>query len=153
MFELKAILVATDFSESSDAALAKGCAFAAAFGASLHVLHVAGVRDLERDAARQLEQLPALVAFGRDRAVLSTASGDPIDEIIKYAHDFDIRLIVCGTHGRRGWDRVLMGSVAERVVRLAPCPVLTVPPVQTVRELNDDVRCVQRPATERLLAS
>ena len=46
--------------------------------------------------------------------------------ILRYAGDHEIDLIVCGTHGRQGWDRIALGSVAENVVRRAPCPVLTV---------------------------
>jgi nucleotide-binding universal stress UspA family protein len=58
--------------------------------------------------------------------VVATAWGDPSDEVLKYADCHDIDLVVCGTHGRRGWNHFMMGSVAERIVRLARCPVLTV---------------------------
>ena len=52
--------------------------------------------------------------------------GDPADEILKYAREHAVELVVCGTHGRRGFNRLIMSSVAERVLRLAPRPVLTV---------------------------
>jgi len=174
MIDLSGVLIATDFSESSGAALAEGCALAAAFGATLHVLNVITrplheiwasyapaeefnrlIHDLEDRARRELDHLAAPGALANDRVVRATAWGDPSDEILRYAREHDVNLIVCGTHGRRGWDRVVMGSVAERVVRLAPCPVLTVPPARGVRELSDDVRRVQRTAAapESLLAS
>jgi hypothetical protein len=60
--------------------------------------------------------------------------GDAAEEIVRYARLHGIDLIVLGTHGRTGVSRVLMGSVAERVVRTAPCPVLTVPPADAVAE-------------------
>jgi nucleotide-binding universal stress UspA family protein len=144
MIALKHILVATDFSECSDAAVEQGRALAAAFDASLHLLHIVTaplhevwacyapgaefltvVRDLEVEARRRLEELAASGDLRRDRVVVQTAWGDPSDEILQYAREHQVDLIVCGTHGRRGWDHVVMGSVAERVVRLAPCPVLT----------------------------
>ena len=144
MIALKRILVATDFSECSDAAVEQGRALAATFDASLHLLHIVTaplhevwacyapggefltvVRNLDVEARTRLEQVAASGKFPRDRVVVATAWGDPSDEILRYAREHQIDLIVCGTHGRRGWDHVVMGSVAERVVRLAPCPVLT----------------------------
>jgi universal stress protein A len=145
MIVLKHILVATDFSECSDAAVEQGGTLAAAFDAYLHLLHIVTaplqevwacyapgaefltvVRDLDVEARKRLEQLVAFGALPRDRVVVETAWGDPSDEILKYAREHQVDLIVCGTHGRRGWSHLVMGSVAERLVRLAPCPVLTV---------------------------
>lgn len=138
---IRTILVATDFSESARAALECGQLFAGAFGASLHVLHVvtqlvhepwsgyvpaasllAEVDRLQHDAHQRLAELVP----GDSGAVLATAWGDATDETLDYARRHDVDVIVCGTHGRCGWDRVVMGSVAERIVRFAPCPVLTV---------------------------
>jgi universal stress protein A len=148
MIDLKDILVATDFSMWSEAAVEQASALAETFGANLHVLHVvtkplhdvstsyapaAGVfhlvRDLEHDARERLAALPVVGALGLSRVIVSTAWGDPSDEILKYARVKHVGLVVCGTHGRRGWDHALMGSVAERVLRLAPCPVLTARPM------------------------
>lgn len=148
MIALKNVLVTTDFSEASAAAVEHGCTLAAAFGASLHLLHVvteplheiwggyaAGadfldiVAQLQADARKRLAQLTSEEEERSGRVVVTTAWGDPNEEILAYARRHAIDLIVCGTHGRRGWDRVLTGSVAERIVRLAPCPVLTVRPV------------------------
>ena len=146
MITLKHILVATDFSESSDAALAYGRALARTFTATLHVLHVvrnvasAGYgadafivampelqKEIEDTARTQLDELlidndePPLPA----RRVLIT-SNSPAFAIVEYAKREAIDLIVTGTHGRGAVAHLVMGSVAERVVRTAPCPVLTV---------------------------
>jgi nucleotide-binding universal stress UspA family protein len=141
MITLKTILVATDFSDSAEAALERACALATAFNASLHLLHVVTeplneawsgfvppkcfmdtVERLQGEARQRLEQL---APPGTDVTV-ATTWGNASDQVLKYARTHDADLIVCGTHGRRGWDRIAMGSVAERVVRLASCPVLTV---------------------------
>ncbi len=145
MITLKNILVATDFGEASDAALAYGRELARTFGATLHVLHVAddvyvrlggdayvGVlpdlqKDVEETARKQLDALlvdndssPLPVK----KAVLTSSA--TAAAVVQYARDMSIDLIVVGTHGRGAVAHLLMGSVAERVVRTAPCPVLTV---------------------------
>jgi nucleotide-binding universal stress UspA family protein len=144
---LKKILVATDFSQPSDAALAYGRELARCFGATLTVLHVVdnsvmhaygvdgGVLPTDPDIQRQFElDARAQVEAGIsdvDRLQLKASgqillSSIPAAAIVGYAHASDIDLIVMGTHGRRGVAHMLMGSVSERVVRTAPCPVLTV---------------------------
>jgi nucleotide-binding universal stress UspA family protein len=146
MIVLKRILVATDFSEASDAALEYGRQLARQFGASIDVLHVATelatallapqgfTVDLERlqrdteDAARQ--RLDELVSDEdrRDlhaRTVLRTGS-KVAAVILAYAEQEPCDLLLVGTHSRSGLQHLLLGSVAERVVRLAPCSVLTV---------------------------
>ena len=141
---LKNILVATDFSEPSAVALAYGRDLARSYGARLHVLHVIEdvmIRysseigfalpelqaDLEKAARRDLD---ALIAEDdrRTMEVVSTieTSVNIPGAIVAYARECDIDLIVTGTHGRGAVSHLLMGSVAERVVRSAPCPVLTV---------------------------
>lgn len=118
------ILVATDFSISGAAAVEAAVAYARALGARLHLLHVdtaPGARDvgaLLREAAARAGDVPVTVA---------TTGGDPAQEILRYARRHAIDLVVVGTHGRTGVTRVLLGSVAERVVRGAACPVLVVP--------------------------
>ena len=141
---LTKVLVPTDFSEASASALAYGLALARSFGASLHVLHTVeeplaqgwngiGLPALPElreqvlaDARRQLEE--AVPALERDRQAteLVTRLGDPCREIVQFAKERRVDLIVLGTHGRSGVSHLLLGSVAEKVVRLAPCPVLTV---------------------------
>ena len=109
MILMNKILVATDFGEASDAALTYGRALARTFGARLHLLHV--TENLDADT-------PSTV-------VLLTSDA-PATSIVEYAKTHQIDLIVLGTHGRGAVAHLLMGSIAERVVRTAPCPVLTV---------------------------
>jgi len=135
--------VVTD--EASGAALAYGRELARTFGATLHVLHVADdvyvrlggdaymavlpelQRDLEVAAQKQLDELLIdndPVPLPVKSAVLTSSA--TAAAIVQYARDLDIALIVVGTHGRGALAHLLMGSVAERVVRSASCPVLTV---------------------------
>ncbi len=133
---LKRILVATDFGLQSDNALQYGRALARTFGAALHLLHVrensflkatpADPETLRAATLRILDQ--RLTADDRQRgghAVLET-SDRPAEAIVHYAAEHRIDLIIMGTHGREGFAHLLMGSVAETVVRSAPCPVLIV---------------------------
>jgi nucleotide-binding universal stress UspA family protein len=131
------ILVATDFGAASDSALAYGRALSHAFGATLHVLHVrennffrpiaSDPRTLEQAALHHIERR-LTDADRRElhaRAVLETSDATA-EAIADYARENAVDLIVMGTHGRTGIDHAIVGSVAEHVVRLAPCPVLTV---------------------------
>jgi len=146
MMNLKHILVATDFGEASDTAFTYGRELARRFGATLHVLHVVSdvasridlagglppdighfQADIEDCAHRDLEAL----LTDEDRHLLNaqpvvTTSAIPERAIVAYAADAHIDLIVMGTHGRGPVAHLFLGSVAERVVRHAPCPVLTV---------------------------
>jgi len=145
MIALKNVLVATDFSEAADAALAYGRALARAFGATLHVLHVADdmymrlggdayaavLPELQEDVERQAKDRLSRLLIDDDSMPLPTTSvvitaGATAPAIVNYAAKADIDLIVVGTHGRSAVAHLLMGSVAERVVRTARCPVLTV---------------------------
>ena len=145
MVVLKKILVATDFGEASDAALNYGRELARTFGATLHVLHVVEnvmsqyatefafaaypevQKQVEDAAGKQLNTL--LGEEDREklgaRPVLRTSTA-PAVAIVDYAKEERVDLIVMGTHGRGAVAHFLAGSVAERVVRSAPCPVLTV---------------------------
>jgi nucleotide-binding universal stress UspA family protein len=146
MIALKKILVATDFSEPSDAAYAYGRELALNFGARLTVLHVVEnmqmqvsgsdgfvysspelQQDIEAAGRARLKAMLAIDEGGRLRGepIVFTASS-PSDAIVDYANRTGVDLIVMGTHGRGAVAHLLMGSVAERVVRAAPCPVLTV---------------------------
>ena len=143
MIALKTILVPTDFSDCSDAAVRYGRALAQAFGASLHLLHVvqdpykqawaaegfaAPVTDMvtqwETQARKRLEETAAGCA--PVSVTVATRVGSPFFDIALYASEMNVDLIVIGTHGRGPLGHVLLGSVAERIVRKAPCPVLTV---------------------------
>jgi nucleotide-binding universal stress UspA family protein len=137
MIVLKNILVATDFEPASDAALTYGRELARTFGARLHLLHVAE-NDFLRPSATDPYVLKTAVARRlnerltsedrTDRGARATVeiSDRPADTITRYAKHEQIDLIVMGTHGRTGVTHMLTGSVAENVVRTAPCPVLTV---------------------------
>jgi universal stress protein A len=133
----RVILVATDFGAASDSALAYARAFSHAFGATLHVLHVrennffrpiaSDPRALEQAALHHIERrlTPEDKTELHARAILETSDATA-DAIVEYARENAVDLIVMGTHGRTGLSHALAGSVAERVVRLAPCPVLTI---------------------------
>jgi len=144
MITLNTVLVATDFSDVADAALTYGAELARRFGARLHVIHVAEnafmlnvgaagyvsdvteiQREIDEEARRQLERCTAAIEPRPTTAVLSAGSS-PAYGVTDYAKAHDIDLIVLGTNGRGGVTRMLLGSVAEKVVRMAPCPVLTV---------------------------
>lgn len=148
MITLNKILVPTDFSDFSKPALQYGCAMAARFDAELHLLHVVpdpamlipeaaafsveamqGQTDqLTVDANAALAKMPGDGWENSRPVVRAVRVGTAFMEIIDYARKEDIDLIVIGTHGRSGLMHVLMGSVAERIVRKSPCPVLTVKP-------------------------
>ena len=148
MMTIKNILVATDFSDTSAAALTYARELAHAFNGTLHVLHVTGnvvaeaigiegytvdwvaLQQEVDDAARK--ELDRIVTEDDRRALAAKSivvtSNSPAQAIVSYANDADVDLIVVGTHGRGAMAHLFMGSVAERVVRTAPCPVLTVRP-------------------------
>jgi universal stress protein A len=145
MIKLQRILLPTDFSEYSAAARMYACAFADQFQAELHVLHVVQdlaplvpepgaalappvdyLRELELNAKAMLERaIDPNWSVGKT-IVRVVRQGPPFLEIVRYAQETNIDLIVLGTHGRGGLAHMLLGSVAEKVVRKAPCPVLTV---------------------------
>jgi universal stress protein A len=133
----KKILFPTDFSGPSDAGLAYATSLARDCGAKLVVLHVEeppmayGGGEMyyglpEPDTKALEEMLHAVVPLVSDvPCEHHMVPGDPAVEIAQFAKDEDIDLIVMGTHGRTGLRRLVMGSVAEAVVRRAHCPVFT----------------------------
>lgn len=140
MIALKRILVPHDFSETSAAAVRYAVALARNFGTQLYFLHVGRQAVNEFDVEFPIGFESAIedgiherllhVVTPEEGAELNlefvVRSGVPAAEIVRYAEDASIDLIVMGTHGRGFVGHVMMGSVAERVVRTAPCPVLTV---------------------------
>ena len=155
MIALKRILAPTDFSTASATAMRYAVAFARAFQAKLHVLHVEPRHDLEILVEQQLAVERVIAAQTGTPATLRNVAREllgkvltPEDEreshaeyvlrasgrggiyleIVRYAKERDIDLIVMGTHGHGFAAHMLMGNVAEKVVRRAPCPVLTVRP-------------------------
>ena len=169
VISLKQVLVATDFGEASNAAFSYGRELARAFGATLHVIHVV------EDISGRLSGLPnapeAYIDFGRwqqdavkaaeadlqkllpdeDRRLLGATAiavlaRTPSTAILEYAQKHRIDLIVAGTHGRGVIGHLVMGSVAERLVRLARCPVLVVRHPEREFVLPDALQVVAKPA-------
>jgi universal stress protein A len=147
---IKRILVATDFSLDADAALAYGLALAKVVPACIHVLHVvenplaagawstdlysaelAGLQiNLVRSAEQQLRAGIRTIDRPGVKITTEVRTGSPVAAIVDCARERRSDLIVVGSHGRTGISRMLMGSVAEAVVRSAPCPVLVIRPVE-----------------------
>lgn len=146
MLAIDRILAPTDFSPHAECAVRFACELAARFDAQLHLLHVlsdvavpAGpdpmliatmppeyYREQEERSKQALERL-VRDDWPRPREVVAEVRwGDPIDQIHGYAKDRQIDLVAIATHGRTGLAHVLLGSVAERIIREASCPVLTI---------------------------
>jgi len=122
------ILYPTDRSASAEHAYGHAIQLAASLGADLHVLHVV-VPDLE-DLVERVDPgslLPAVAPAGVNVQTSVRAGESAAGEILDYCNESDIDLVVMGTRGRTGIGRLLLGSVAEKVVREAPCPVLSIP--------------------------
>jgi nucleotide-binding universal stress UspA family protein len=135
MIHVTKILYPTDFSPYSNQAYFHAVALADKHGASLTIVYVyapgfgtpEATADGEKDRQywqSQLEQIRPVDSHIPVRHVF--LEGDPATEIVRFAADAGIDLIVMGTHGRTGLERLLMGSVAEKVMREAPCSVLVV---------------------------
>jgi universal stress protein A len=133
----KKILFPTDFSHTGDAALAMATALARDTGATLIIAHVEeptnvyaggefyyGIPNPPTEELQRMltEVKPTDPAVDYEHRLLT---GEPSSAIVKCAEEEDVDLIVMGTHGRTGIVRMLMGSVAESIVRHAPCPVVT----------------------------
>jgi nucleotide-binding universal stress UspA family protein len=143
MIKLHNILVPTDLSECSNAALKYGLELARTFDAKLHVLHVvqdpytqpwaaeafpAAIGDVLTEWQQQAEKRlnDSIDPADRARVIVTCTIGSPYGDILRFATGKNIDLIVMGTHGRGPMAHMLLGSVAEKIVRKAPCPVLTV---------------------------
>ena len=145
MLSIRAILHPTDFSENSKQAFDLACSLARDHRARLIVVHVVpeprvplgGIMtpppaEDYPEAKKQLEQIQ--VSDPRIQLDRRLTVGDPVTQICRLARNAKAKLIVMGTHGRKGLNRFLMGSVAEQVVRKADCPVLTVRlPIRIIR--------------------
>ncbi len=144
MIKLRKVLVPTDFSESARHALTYGTSFAREYEAELTLLHVVEnltvgyasdlfpvpmqevFQEISGYAKTELAKLGAQAREKNVSVVEHVAQGKPSAEIIRFAQDTEIDMIVLGTHGKGMLDQALFGSTTERVVRRAPCPVLTV---------------------------
>lgn len=142
--EIKKILFPTDFSEGALNALSYAVDLAKNYGAKLYIFHAiydvvtaSGwyvphisfdemYKEVESAARKELEKFGLEEKRGLKDIEHIIVKGVPYEEILKFAKENNIDLIVIGTHGRKGLDRALFGSTAERVVRNSTCPVLTV---------------------------
>ncbi|GIX03169.1 MAG: universal stress protein [Planctomycetaceae bacterium] len=147
MIELQRILYATDLSQPAAAALKYACGLAEKFQAELHVLSViqdvalvspdpnmpwlvpaSNLEEVRQAVTEALSKIPDPAWQAPRPVIREIRIGIPFLEIIRYARDAQIDLLVIGTHGRTGLVHMLLGSTAEKIVRKAPCPVLTVHP-------------------------
>jgi nucleotide-binding universal stress UspA family protein len=144
-FTINTILVPVDFSDCSRDGLQYAIGFANEFGARIILLHatylgyiyasdgtalydVRGLQEAARESAeRQMQELVRTVKFGRAKFETVLTNCSPVMDICSFVKDHDVDLIITSTHGWTGFTHVLIGSVAERVVRHAPCSVLVVP--------------------------
>lgn len=146
MLQIRAILAPTDFSRHAESAVRYACDLAQRLNVPLHLLHIlpeivapigpdpmlTPTLPAEYYTETQAESVQALgrviqPGWSQPPSVQVAARwGDPVDGIVAYAGEQPIDLIVIATHGRTGLSHVLLGSVAERIVREAPCPVLTI---------------------------
>jgi len=147
MVNIKNILVPTDCSEVSNDAVKYAIKFAKQCDARLTLLlvtvsepitilndygyfspelHQKLITESDKRAKSDLEEFWKNVADDKIKITLVNSKGDPFTEIVRYAAEADIDLIIMGTHGRTGLKHVFMGSVAEKVVRYSPQPVLTI---------------------------
>jgi nucleotide-binding universal stress UspA family protein len=147
--EIKKILYATDFSETSEYAFEYAASLAEKFASRLIVMHVINEPvdlrgfyvphisfdtielEITQSAEKMMDKFCSQKLRSYDNYERCIVSGIPYEEILKKATDENVDLIVMGTHGRAGIDHFLFGSTAERVVRKALCPVMTVRPPAT----------------------
>jgi nucleotide-binding universal stress UspA family protein len=143
--DIRHILAPTDFSDYSKKVLSDALELARTFGAKLSLLHVVEpspylgeftpptmgadlLSDLERQASDELARMLPEAQNAQIEVTRSVVIGSPFRKIIETAEAEHVDLIVMATHGRTGLSHLLIGSVTERVVRTAPCPVLTIRP-------------------------
>jgi len=146
MINLSRILHPTDFSDHSEQAFDYACAFAKNFEAELHLIHVLSdpttvtspymtsflpadfFHELHKQSSKQLAELSNKKSCENITVIQAVVEGVVFKEIIQYSRENNIDMIVMGTHGLSGLMHLIVGSVAENVVRKASCPVLTVRP-------------------------
>ena len=144
MLPFQKILCPTDFSGPSEAALAAAVELATHFRAALHLVHVVPALPatpddpnytfqvpeyeavLHSEAQERLGALASRLGAGGLPVSCAVGNGDAGREIVRVAGESEADLIVIATHGETGWRHAIFGSVAERVVQLAACPVLTI---------------------------
>jgi nucleotide-binding universal stress UspA family protein len=153
------ILLATDFSPGTEGAFSYAAAIAARYHSTLCVAHVINresfdlvdserarliIQESRDEATRRITRMLAPLQLG-DRGKIVVAEGEIFDALIDIIEREDIQLVVLGTHGRRALKKLLLGSVAEEVFRMAPCPVLTVGPKTAPAPVEGGIRHVLYP--------
>jgi len=141
MITIASILCPVDFSEASHNAIRYACEFARSMGSKVYLLNVVEPRAMAADMALNyipveeelekaaVEDLKPILQQALDAGITAQSEvmiGTPADVILQQAADWDVNLLIMGSHGKTGLSRLLMGSVAEAVVRKAACPVLIV---------------------------
>jgi nucleotide-binding universal stress UspA family protein len=140
---VRRVLVPVDFSEASDAAIQHAKEIAQTYGAEIDLLHVVEepfyppaygpdvmtfpTQDVVERVEKQLAEM-AREDIGYEHVMISATTGSPSNEILNYVDENEVDLVVLATHGRTGLDHILLGSVAERVLRQSPTPVFVVKP-------------------------
>ncbi|ELY52203.1 universal stress protein [Natronorubrum bangense] len=145
------VLIPTDGSDGTRQSITHGLTIADRFDATIHALSIVPegpLGTLQSDAAtpaahRAVDRIEAEASRGGAEAVTAVEQGVPHEEILEYADDHDIDMIIMGTQGRTGLDRLLVGSVTERVVRMADVPVVTV-------RLTDEIQIDDADDAERI---
>lgn len=150
MLPLATVLHPTDFSENSEFAFRVACALARDYNARLVLLHVIAPPmvvysggPVPAEAWPSVEEVQERLRRLEDQAHhvrvdSQVLEGDPVDMILRAAEETQCDVIVMGTHGRTGLGRLLMGSVAESVIRKAPCPVLSAKPLPARQKATED---------------
>ncbi len=142
IMDVKIILVPVDFSDNSKKVLGSACYLADKLAAQVHVIFVVQTLDdysgffvphmpmakFEEEMVRGAEKKMESFLEGCDQAVAKVVVGDVGEKITGYAEQNSIDMIVMGTHGYKGLEKIMFGSVADKVVKSAPCPVLTINP-------------------------
>ncbi|ELZ01513.1 UspA domain-containing protein [Natrialba chahannaoensis JCM 10990] len=148
------VVVATDGSDSVSRAIDVALDLADRFDAEVHALSVVDASEVDASPQQLREELRTALETTADAAVatvegrtareITTAAreGRPAAEICEYAREVDADLVATGTRGRHGENRLLLGSVAERIVRTSPAPVLTVRQLESMAESGDDAAAV-----------
>lgn len=147
MVEIKKIVVPVDYSSNTDKVIEYGVEIADKFGAKVLFFHVINdfqgydmmlvhpsflgmSKDLEQKAEERMAALVKEHAQREQGASGHVVIGDAADEIVHYASVEKADMIIIGTHGVKGLEKILLGSTADRVVKKAPCPVLVFNPLQ-----------------------
>ena len=172
MSHFKSIVLTTDLSENAEAAAPYALELAAKFGSTVHLVHVfedvlyTGIladgsmgynpalwlEETEKERKKRVQVLASSIeAPDNVRIIPHYLRGNPITEVLNFAKMNDVDCIVISTHGRTGFTHLLFGSVAEKIVRTSPCPVLTIKPSLIAQKHEAAMATMQGPADDVVL--